>query len=167
MINTIPYASSLLRIGNGPFGLLILEKKEGEVETWVSADGVLLQIERGRIIKTSGLQHNLIDFIMPDELMNFSKSEEIFITSYLSFDNPQLSNLPVQSSFQDKGFRMVKLMNGKKNLKLVEEEIINIQLGWKVLNRYWLDENGFIWKSDQFISPRLPKFEIEVTKKPS
>ena len=58
-------------------------------------------------------------------------------------------------------------MNGKKNLKLVEEEIINIQLGWKVLNRYWLDENGFIWKSDQFISPRLPKFEIEVTKKPS
>ena len=30
-----------------------------------------------------------------------------------------------------------------------------------------IDEYGFTWKSEQFISPKLPKIYIEVTKKPS
>ena len=52
-------------------------------------------------------------------------------------------------------------------LILIEERIENQYIGWKETNKYWVDDTNFVWKSEQFISPRLPKFIIEVTKKPS
>ena len=39
-------------------------------------------------------------------------------------------------------------------------------LGWEVENSYWVDDKGFVWKSEQFISPKLPSFSVEITKKP-
>ena len=40
LIQEIPYASMLLKIGKGPEGLLILESSNNDIHTWVSADGV-------------------------------------------------------------------------------------------------------------------------------
>ena len=61
----IPYASSLLKIGKGPQGLLILESISSGKETWISADGIYLIVKNGRIVRTEGLQNNLTDFISP------------------------------------------------------------------------------------------------------
>ena len=55
IIENIPYASMTLKIGRGVPGLVILESFDDGIETWVSADGVYLLIEEGRIIKTAGL----------------------------------------------------------------------------------------------------------------
>jgi len=52
-------------------------------------------------------------------------------------------------------------------LNLIEEVTLNKYLGWEVSNLYWMDDEGFIWKSEQNISPKLPTVYIEVTKKPS
>ena len=41
----------LVKIGNGPTALMILESKNNEDYTWVSADGVYLVINNGKIIK--------------------------------------------------------------------------------------------------------------------
>ena len=49
LIREIPYASSIVKIGNGPEGLMILESKEKEITTWVSADNVYLQLRKGKI----------------------------------------------------------------------------------------------------------------------
>ena len=59
LIREIPYASSIVKIGNGPKGLMILESKEKEITTWVSADNVYLQLRKGKIIKTNGLSNNI------------------------------------------------------------------------------------------------------------
>ena len=58
-------------------------------------------------------------------------------------------------------------MFGVKNLKLVSEDISSEEIGWYRTNKYWLDENNFVWKSVQNISPILPEIYIEITKKPS
>jgi len=55
VINEIPYASMLVRIGKGPSALMILESISNNNFTWVSADGIYLVTNKGRIIKTSGL----------------------------------------------------------------------------------------------------------------
>ena len=54
LIESIPYASMLVRIGKGPSALMILESIKNEDYTWVSADGVYLVINNGRIIETYG-----------------------------------------------------------------------------------------------------------------
>ena len=169
LIKNIPYASLTLKIGRGSPGLLILESVEGTKQTWVSADGVYLVLERGRIIKTAGLFNNLINFKTAKN--NFadlidSKSLETLI-NYYSYDEPELNDLRVEAKRQFIQMEKVKLLSFEKSLYLIEENISNDFIGWKRQNKFWADDENFIWKSEQFVSPKLPKFQIEITKKPA
>ena len=53
-----------------------------------------------------------------------------------------------------------------KNLRLIEEKVTSKEIAWSEINRYWVDESNFVWKSEQNISSRLPAIYFEVTKKP-
>ena len=66
IINNIPYASAILKIGKGSSGLIILESVSSTKSTWVSKDKVFIVIEGGRIIQTEGLVNNLTSFVRPD-----------------------------------------------------------------------------------------------------
>ena len=166
LVNNIPYASSLIKIGKGPKGLIILESIEENKETWVSADGLYLIIENGRIVETRGFANNLIEYISQSELaLTNESSQDTF--SYYSYDKPRLNNLRVGSKITHRKNQEIKILEQTKRLTLIEEELNNDYLGWKVTNRFWLDEENFVWKSEQYLSPKLPKIIIEVTKKPS
>ena len=86
--------------------------------------------------------------------------------SYNSFTDPVLNNLRVISNYSSESYSEEELLFGVKNLKLVSEEISSREIGWYRTNKYWLDENNFVWKSVQNISPILPEIYIEITKKP-
>ena len=58
-----------------------------------------------------------------------------------------------------------ELLGSTKELNIIEERISNNFIGWKETNMYWVDSDGFVWKSEQHVSPKLPRFEIEVTKR--
>lgn len=168
LIQNIPYASSTLKIGKGPKGLLILESIQGEKFIWVSADGIYLVIEDGKIIQTSGLEHNLTKVERSRKSLRELLKDQLFkYKNYYSFDNPTLNNLELTVRYKSLGNKNTKLVNNELDLLLIEEEIYNNQIGWKAKNKYWVDENNLVWKSEQFISPKLPIFQIEVTKKPS
>jgi hypothetical protein len=168
LIDKIPYASSILKIGKGAPGLIILESLDGEKQTWVSADSVFIVMVDGRIIKTSGLINNLTRYASPFRknvpLSFYVNNDPI---SYYSYDLPLLIDLKVKSRIKMVGKEKVTLINQEKTLMLIEEYIENEYLGWKVTNKFWVDDNNFVWKSVQHISPKLPPFYIEVTKKPA
>jgi len=167
-IDNIPYASSLLKIGKGPQGLLILESISSSRETWISADGVYLVVENGRIVKTAGLNNNLIDYISP--IKDFRNINELLGQTYkyyYSYDYPELRDLKVEAQFKLKGKQEIKIFDEVYDLILIEEEITNHYLGWSFINRYWTDEEYNVIKSVQKFSPILPEFTMVVTKKPS
>ena len=124
-------------------------------------------IEKGRIIKTRGFSNNLISYITQSEFKNDSSEDFSKSISYYSYDQPKLDNLKVTTSITLQENQNITILGEKKILTLYEEELRNDYLGWKVINRFWLDNNNFVWKSEQTISPKLPKIVIEVTKKPS
>ena len=165
-IKAIPYASALLRIGKGSEGLIILESLNGDEETWVSADGLFLVINKGRIIKTAGLTHNLINFKSSIDLTAGSNLNSKYY-QYYSYDEPSLNDLRIKSEMFDRGLRNVILFDREKKLRLIEENINSEIHGWSFTNKYWLNETGFVVKSKQKISPKLPFFELEITKKPA
>tara|TARA_B100002019_G_C21204148_1_gene565709 strand:- start:502 stop:1155 length:654 start_codon:yes stop_codon:yes gene_type:complete len=168
VIDSIPYSSALLRIGKGPFGLIILESKNDNIETWVSADNVYFKLKDGKIIGTAGLVNNLTSYLRNDfQLFDHGSKEEKLFTSYYSYDEPVLTNLEVKSTLFYKGIEEVDLLMGKKKLFLFHENLFNNYLNWNVTNKFWVDEDGFVWKSRQHISTKLPPIEIEVTKKPA
>ena len=165
IIENIPFASIKVRIGNGPEALMILQRVNGDEYTWVSADEVYLVIKNGKIIKTQGLPNNLFE-----KLTSFQGWKNILdkdeLISYYSFSNPEFNNLKVLSQYSSSGNAELELTFGKKQLSLVNERILAKSIGWKKTNSYWLDDNGFVWRSTQHISPRLPPIYYEVTKKP-
>lgn len=167
LISNIPYASAIVSIGKGKDALLILESVSKEEYTWVSADGIYIVTKNGRIIKTSGLENNLIDFIEPSLNFRDVTDKSTSYLRYLSFDNPELFNLKVSVILKYKGAEQVRLFSSSRDLFLYTEEISNDYLGWKRENKYWVDDNSFVYKSIQHISPKLPEFYFEITKKPA
>jgi len=169
LVKAIPYASSTLQIGKGAPGLIILESLSGNEETWVSSDGVYLVFKEGRIIKTRGFFNNLVNFKSPK--INFKKlvdsgEVEAFVY-YYSYDEPKLINMKVEGERRFIKKESVQLLGYKKQLNLIEENIKNDYIGWGATNKFWVDDEMFVWKSYQSISPKLPEFYIEVTKKPA
>ena len=61
----------------------------------------------------------------------------------------------------------IDIYGNKMELQLYTETKVNKYIGWNSENKYWVDEDFFVWKSVQNISPKIPKIIIEVTKKPS
>ena len=163
LINDIPYASMKLKIGKGPTGLLILEEKKQNKEYWVSADSIYVVINKGRIIQTSGLSNNITRSTAADIPLN-KENKYSYLNNY---DKPKLNSFKLDATLTKGPIETIELINGKKSLTLFVEIIKNDYIGWKVTNKYWVDENGFVWKSIQHISPKLPPIYIEVTKKPS
>tara|TARA_A100001011_G_scaffold384518_1_gene457238 strand:+ start:216 stop:902 length:687 start_codon:yes stop_codon:yes gene_type:complete len=169
LVNNIPYASMLLKIGKGPSGLLILESKSTDGRyTWLSADGVYIVTKEGRIVSTRGLPNNLINQIIPiedfAELLEGNKKESKY---YYSFDKPILRNLDLNIKYEKGKLEEVDILGQKRKLKIIYEVGRNDYLGWNFKNKYWIDEENFVWKSEQSISPKLPVLQIEITKKPS
>jgi len=165
LISTIPYASASLRIGRGSAGLVILESINDNQTTWVSADGVYITLnESGRIIRTIGLPNNLHSVVANKDLLS---QNNLVVTNYYSYDSPKLNFLPIRSSFRVKEKSKVEILNQTLNVTLIEEKISNDYLGWKAVNKFWIDENNFTLKSEQNISPKLPTFYLTITKKPA
>jgi hypothetical protein len=169
LVKSIPYASSTLQIGRGAPGLIILESLSGNEETWVSSDGIYLVFKEGRIIKTRGFFNNLVSFQSAE--VNFkqlvdSGESETFIY-YYSYDEPKLINMKVNGERRFIRKESVQLLGYEKQLNLIEETIKNNYIGWGVTNKFWVDDEMFVWKSNQSISPKLPEFYVEVTKKPA
>ncbi len=165
VISKIPYASSLVKIGKGPYALMILESSENKRHTWVSADGVYLVTYEGRIIQSAGLQNNLTQLTMRKISWSSVDKPQKF-TYYASYDEPYLRDLKIEVEVINQGQTLTKLFNREVKLNLIKEKLRNRYLGWEVENTYWVDDKGFVWKSEQFISPKLPSFEMEITKKP-
>ncbi len=170
IIDAIPYASLILKIGNGPEGLMILESIKKDRFTWVSADGIRLVIQNGRIISSSGLFNNLKSLNLPKKAFDFSQhpneTGQSFY-SYYTFSDPTLIDLKVSHTLSTIEEEEVNILGIEKKLLLYREIIESKKIRWKSENRYWLDENKFVWKSEQTISPKLPVFYYQITKKPS
>ncbi len=165
IIKNIPYASALVSFGNGPNALMILESKFKNDFTWVSADGVFIVSRDGVIIKTAGLNHNLTSSLVETDWKSIDFSRTY--SKYISFDQPYLKNMKVEVTYEVIGKEDVLLHNSVRKLLLIEQTLKNDYLGWEVKNKYWLDDKDFVFKSEQYISPKLPKVFFEVTKKPA
>ena len=137
----------------------------------MSADNVLIVMNEGRIIRTLGLINNLTSFEGPNQsFRDLLEGENPILEyySYYSYDKPLLNGMKVEVTIEIKGIEEVDILGESKLLLLVEEVLKNNRINWKKTNRYWLDpKTFFVWKSIQHISPKLPEFDFEVTKKPA
>ena len=148
-----------------------MEEKQAKSLTYVSADNVRIVLKNGKIIRTSGLDNNLVKIKEPrDSFKNFlrSQEDEISYYTYSTYDNPALIDMQAKITLKKLGTEEVEILDTKYSLIKLQETVENSYLGWKVINFYWIDSaDYFVWRSQQSISPLLPIIKYEVTKKPT
>jgi len=170
VIESIPYASSLINFEKSPKSLIILQSKQQDIYTWVSADSRVFLTENGRVIGTMGLPNDLYKIDRPNigfkEIL--SKAGLKNYVAYYSFKKPSLNNLKVEISVKVIGSEKINIFQEERELILVEERAVSKKINWKRTNRFWVDpDTYFVWKSEQNISPKLPMLTFEITKKPA
>tara|TARA_Y100001970_G_scaffold135045_1_gene166265 strand:- start:4724 stop:5392 length:669 start_codon:yes stop_codon:yes gene_type:complete len=168
-VDSIPYASSLISFEGGTKSLIILESKEVNKNTWVSSDRVKFIENDGRIIRSFGMPNDLYYIQRPNLDFDFllKKESHSYIT-YYSFRKPVLNNLKVEVTSRLNGLETVDILGQKRQLIVLEETLYSAKINWSATNKYWIDpKTKYVWKSRQYLSPRLPYIEIEVTKKPA
>ena len=168
-IESIPYASSLISFGGSAKSLIILESISGNSHTWISSDKVRFIEEKGRITRSVGMPNDLYYIDRPAIDFDFLLKEVNFsYIAYYSFRAPVLNNLRVEINSNVIGLETINILGEDKKLILIEESIHSPTINWTAKNKYWLDPvSKYVWKSKQYLSPRLPYIEIEVTKKPA
>ena len=170
LIKSIPYASSLVRVGKGPYGLMILESIKGDLATWVTADGIYLIMKKGKIIKTKGFASNLSNMLTPAAFNNLNLNvleNEGVLIYYYTYDQTVLVDLEIKAEYEIIRTDTLNLISESKELTLIHEKLTSNLIHWNVLNKYWVDENYYVWKSEQYVSPKIPVISFEITKKPS
>ena len=169
LIESIPYASSLIAFDNRSKSLIILETINRKESVWISSDNIRFKEIDGRINQTIGLPNDLYGIKRP--ALSFKEildKKKVNYVSYYSFRKPKLNNLKVEVIAEVIGLQEVMILENQMELVLIKERINASQINWKKDNLYWIDpKTYFLWKSIQHLSPKLPPLKIEVTKKPA
>lgn len=150
-ISQQPYSFIRVDLGKGANIIMVLQKIENGLYTWISQHQEKLVTYNGKIIKTEGLAHN-IDILNHLQFKYFSNSN-----NYTGEYNTFLNN-PKAFIEQEFSISLVK----ESNTLLFEEKIFIKSLNRSYSNFYWLDrKTGQPIRSKQDIHPNLPTIRLD------
>ena len=169
-IAQLPYAASYMKMGELPQAMVILAKVEGKDRLWASQGDEILVTRFGHIVRTDILSDTNIEelrFIKGDPLEkglvslkqhNYQGNGVISSMPDYQFD------LPFSAHYQVKGSVPVMIANKTQNLIQIDERYSVPALDFSVVNHYWLNERGVVFKSQQQLLPTLPMITITTFK---
>lgn len=145
-----------IRFGRGPHAILILAYVDNDIYEWVGADDVSIFTKNGRIIKTSGLEHNL-EIIKP--LEKLYTSNEAYES--LNLLNPDLFSATLKHSISIDEKKFTKLGN-TINVNRIKDNITLDIIGWQKQDIYYQNiDTQQIEAIEQNIHPELPVVKVE------
>jgi len=147
---------------SGPDGsaVLILGNVDGQRQAWYGKHGVVVFIDQGRVVQTTGLRQNLDGVQLPanDPFARGLQTLDAPVTYRMDKDwSPGYRyGVPVEATLTPAGHEQVTILDKTRDLLRVDEQIHVPALHVGAINHYWVDpRDGFIWKSEQQVAPGL------------
>ena len=163
----IPYASIGVSLGGGPQVMLVLATDSGGERLWTSAARVAITTDRnGRIIRTSGLGHDLSGYAPEGDTVSPSGERVL----HWQADFPDLGVFGVSITCEERPAvdDTIVILGKEIQTQRIEEKCVGRQLGWKFKNTYWKDpDSDFAWRSIQHVNPKLDAIETETLRPPA
>lgn len=167
----IPYASLGVRVDGGSEFLIVLAMDGPHSKLWTAGKVIALQTDDGRIVRTSGLAHNLSgvngDLGVPVSPLDALKQKSGKRT--LLYDFADLNAYSVKTVCQTStlGHESISILGKAIPTIRVEESCRAAALNWSFVNTYWVgDKSGMVWKSIQYVHPRLGSISTEILRPP-
>lgn len=164
----IPYASMGFSIGDGPEFLVVLATEGGGPQLWTSSSRVALLTQKGRIVRTAGLGHDLAGLQLQSSPHDDASSEEISFTVDLS--DIGIYNLVVRCHRKSEDPEVIQILGRSIHTKRINEDCSTKggAITWSFRNTFWVDaRTGFVWKSSQHVHPDLDAVDTETLRPPT
>ena len=162
-ILNMPYASQYMQLNNGPQLFVVLAFSENGQQKWVTQDRATIVTQRGRIVKTRLPGDNLIEvnnlasdpLTKPNQIIDGAEwTRTMGWTEY-----QQVRYATARSVFRWDGTDTLTLGSDVTEVRVLEEEVSTDNASWT--NRYWVDSEGQIRQSRQYLGADY--FPVETT----
>lgn len=171
-IKNLPYAMQLVE-HRGKGVIMVLARVDNQKLTWVDGAANEITTLQGKIINSHGLKNDFESLQPPNifevfQLLVQLPGSEASRESLIRFLKPETNFLKVKHKFK-LAPRGESLFERKIDNKLLEyfilEEKVDIPaINWQYTNIFWLDMQGQVLKSKQFLTPDQPKYFLETLK---
>ena len=150
-IHNMPYASQYMTLNNGPQLFVVLAFSEDGQQKWVTQDQAVLITQHGRLVKTTGLGDNLfqVSNLDADPLKAPGQIRDgAGWTRVLGWtEHQQVRYATARSQFHWQGSDSLKTGSDITAVRVLEETVTTDRASWT--NRYWIDSDGQIRRSEQ------------------
>ncbi|CAG8998554.1 MAG: putative lipoprotein GfcB [Candidatus Celerinatantimonas neptuna] len=169
-LKNLPYAASYARLGDEPRAMVVLARVKGDERIWVSRDHEYLFTRHGRLVRTDGLKKaNLkrLHFDGGDPLASgLGGLAKVHYQSKGTIDlMPDYRyGLPFIAHYKIVGHSRIVIANRSMLLTQVDETFAIPDMNYRIVNHYWMDNKGLIWKSIQRPIPSLPAITLTLIK---
>lgn len=154
-IQTMRYASQYMSINNGPQLFVVLAYDENGEQKWVTQDRAMINTANGRVVKTTGLVDNLLQTtnLASDPLAQARQIRDgaSWVRQITWTERQQVRAATAQSTFTWDGTDTLKVGSSVTPVRVLDEEVTASDKRWH--NRYWVDAEGQIRQSKQYIGP--------------
>src|SRR6185312_4194875 len=129
-------------------------------QAWYGNHGVVVFIEHGRVVQTTGLDQNLDGLQLPadDPFARGLQTLTAPVTYRVGKDwSPGYRyGVPVEATLVPAGHEQISILDTTHDVVRVDEQLSAPAMHYRATNHYWVDpRDGFIWKSEQQVAPGL------------
>lgn len=165
MVDRVPYASIGVRFGGSPQAFVVLARKEGARDTYISADRAVLVLTGGRLVQTAGYAFNL-DLIQTVDDPSFKASGAKATVRFL-YDLRDVGQfgMSVVCTRSEPVAQPVETLGVTLPARRFTEACRAPAIDWEFENMFWVsEETGEVILSLQHFHPRQPAIEIHVLR---
>lgn len=154
-IQNMRYASQYMSINGGPQLFVVLAYDENGQQKWVTQDRATLVTQNGRVVKTVGLGDNLtqVSNLTNDPLAKVNQIiDGAAWTRQMAWtEHQQVRMATARSTFRWDGSDTLKVGSSVTPVRVLDEEVTASGKTWH--NRFWVDSDGHIRQSKQYLGP--------------
>lgn len=140
--------------------VLILGNIDGPREDWYGSHGVVVFLEHGQVVQTTGLTQNLAGLRQPAD-NPFARGLQhlagpIDYVRHEDWSPGYRYDVPVHVRLVPAGTEQLTILGQAHTVLRVDEQLSAPAAGYRATNHYWVDpDDGFVWKSVQQVAPGL------------
>ena len=156
----IPYASLGVRIGGSDQAMFVLASKSGDDLLWLGGTSLGVVTRHGRVVRTVGFASNLSG-VHPAQGVTQDLTQPSVDYQY-DFGDQSRYGIPVKCTRQRLGPEKIVIIGVPRDTTHVAEECTAAGMDWSFRNEFWIDPAGYVWRSRQFVTPKLDPITFEV-----
>lgn len=171
-VDAIPYASLGVQLEGGLKTILVLAHYDADRLIWVSANRESLVTRHGRVVRTVGLSVDLMG-VWAEGHDPLREPASDPAAPYRDRRDYQAGSefepgVSLASSLRFAGTEEIEILERRQVLDRWTETVEVPKWKWRRENRYWIArDDGYVWRSVQWLHRDLPPLVLETLKKPA